>query len=97
MTIIDNLLLQAIDSNKEKIKEYQLKLLQLNTQTEILYKENIAYLEKYQELCPHELSSRETVGYMEGGYDHVSETHYREVCTRCGKITASNVVRGTYA
>jgi hypothetical protein len=96
-TVVDKLLQQAIASNKEKIKGYEVHRIQLQTQIDILTKENKEYLDKYQELCPHETSVREETHHMEGGYDYVSETQYRDVCTRCGKVTGSKLVRGTYA
>jgi len=96
-TVVDKLLLQAIANNKELIKTHHVHRIQIQTQIDNLTKENAEYLAKYQELCPHETSARETVSHMEGGYDHVSETQYRDVCTRCGKVTGSKLVRGTYA
>lgn len=96
-TVVDKLLLQAIADNKEKIKGYEVHRIQLQTQIDILTKENAEYLTEYQKACLHTLSTRETVSHMDGGYDHVSETQYRDVCTRCGKVTGSKLVRGTYA
>ena len=96
-TVVDKLLLQAIASNKEKIKGYEVHRIQLQTQIDILTKENTEYLAEYQKACPHNESVREQTHHMEGGYDHVSETQYRDVCTRCRKVTGSKLVRGTYA
>jgi hypothetical protein len=96
-TVVDKLLLQAIASNKEKIKGYEVHRIQLQTQIDILTKENAEYLAEYQKTCPHTESVREQTHHMEGGYDYVSETQYRDVCTRCGKVTGSKLVRGTYA
>ena len=96
-TVVDKLLLQAIDNNKDLIKAHEVHRIQLQTQIDILTKENAEYLAEYQKACTHEHSARETVSHMEGGYDHVSETQYRDVCARCGKVTGSKLVRGTYA
>jgi hypothetical protein len=96
-TIVDKLLLQAIKSNEVKIKEYEVQRIQLQTQMDILSKENKEYLAKYQEMCSHPSSSREQTHYMSGGYDHVSEAQYEEKCDRCGKVLSSKLIRGTYA
>lgn len=96
-SIVDKLLLQAIASNKEKIKGYEVQRIQLQTQIDILTKENIEYLSKYQETCPHTDFVREQTHHMSGGYDYVSETQYEDRCVRCGKVTGSKLVRGTYA
>ena len=96
-TVVDKLLLQAIASNKEKINGYEVHRIQLQTQIDILTKENAEYLVEYQKACPHKDSARETVSNTAGDYYNVSETQYRDVCTRCGKVTGSKLVRGTYA
>lgn len=96
-TIVDKLLLQAIESNKIKFKEYEVQRIQLQTQMDILSKENTEYLAKYQELCPHPSSTKEWVNYKSGGYDHVSEEEFEDKCDRCGKVLSSKLVRGTYA
>lgn len=96
-TVVDKLLQQAIDNNKSLINSHEIKRAQLQTQIDILHKENKEYLDKYQELCPHKTSVREVTHHMEGGYDYVSETQYRDICSRCGKVVGSELVRGTYA
>lgn len=96
-TVVDKLLQEAIAKNRDLIADHKIHISALNSQVSILTKENEEYLAKYQELCPHTESTRETVSHMEGGYDHVSETQYRDICTRCGKVTGSKLVRGTYA
>lgn len=96
-TIVDKLLLQAIESNKIKIREYEVHRIQLQTQMDILSKENTEYLAKYQELCHHPSSTKERTHYMSGGYDHVSEEQFEDKCDRCGKVLDSYLVRGTYA
>lgn len=96
-TIVDKLLLQAIETNKIKIDKYREQVNQLVTTLDILTKENKEYLNKYQELCPHTDIKREQTGYIAGGYDHVSQTTYTDKCTRCGKVVGSKNVRGTYA
>lgn len=96
-TIIDKLLLQAIETNKVKINEYEVSMAQLNTQVDILNKENREYLLKYQELCPHTAEEHVETKGTPGGYDHVSETTYTVSCSRCGKVKRSRLERGTYA
>lgn len=96
-TVVDKLLLQAIEYNKIKIKEYQEKVVGLQTQAGILLKENVEYTNKYQELCPHTDVKRHQVSHMEGGYDHVSETLFEDKCTRCKKVLGSRLSRGYYA
>lgn len=96
-TVVDKLLLQAIANNKQKINDYQVSIAQLNTQVDILNKENKEYLDKYMELCPHIEVKRYEVSHMEGGYDHKSETLFEDKCTRCGKVMGSRLERGYYA
>lgn len=95
--ILDKLLLQAIASNQEKVKQYDVQMAQIGTQIDILNKEIREYRAKYQDMCPHVDAITEKTHYMEGGYDHVSETQYETKCVRCAKVLGSELVRGTYA
>lgn len=95
-SIVDVLLLRAISDNKEKVKEYQVKVTQFNTQIGILLEENKQYLSEYQKMCIHSTSTKSSV-YAEGGYDHVSYTVHTYKCDRCGKVTGTKEERGSYA
>ena len=97
MTVVDKLLEKAIEDTIAHIAVLEADIEQ--SKLHVVHQRNTLadYKKAYQDTCPHELSVRETVSYMEGGYDHVSETQYRDVCTRCGKVTGSKLVRGTYA
>ena len=97
MTVVDKLLEEAIAQTKEAILDLELDIEQTRLNIASKRKDLSEYIEAYQKACPHELSVRETVSHMDGGYDHVSETQYRDVCSRCGKVTGSKLVRGTYA
>lgn len=96
-TVVDKLLQEAIASTDNKIAAINTEIWIRKEQLEQLDTLRKEYVKSYQDACPHELSVRETVSHMDGGYDHVSETQYRDVCTRCRKVTGSKLIRGTYA
>lgn len=97
-TIVDKLLLQAIESNKVKIKEYEVQRIQLQTQMDILHKENEEYLDKYREMCSHiGLIVKEVTGSSAGGYYDKSYTEYSHICSRCRKVLRVENVVGSYA
>lgn len=52
---------------------------------------------KIQAACPHIITADNTVSYMEGGYDYVSETVIEKVCRVCDAVLERHKVYGTYA
>lgn len=97
-TIVDKLLIDKIEENKVEIVTLQEQVGNIELLINQLKQDNRDYLKSYQDACPHTLGSKKVpVSYMSGGYDHVSEERYEIVCIRCNMVTASKLVRGTYA
>lgn len=96
-TVVDKLLLEAIKDKEAEIIEITLKVEVYNEAIRLKRDMINEYKLAYQNACPHPKIERKEVSHMAGGYDHVSETQYRDICARCGMITGSKLVRGTYA
>ena len=97
MSIVFKTLNNAIKESQQKVEEFfkEIEVIKFKIKEEHhIIQECKAYL---QANCLHQNTHKVEGTYMQGGYDHVSESNYTIECTDCGKVLESKCIRGTYA